>query len=256
MFYFLKSMRPKQWVKNLLVFSGIIFLKGPVASDKIAANISVFCLFCLLSGAVYILNDICDRRFDARHIIKSQRPIASGKLGVLPAAVGAAFIVTGVIPAGFMISAGLGSLLLSYLVINILYSFYLKRLVVIDVFAISLGFAFRIIAGYMAVGIWPNSMVIVCAIFLSLFFSLCKRRQEIALLCGSVYLHRRALVRYAIPLLNNLINFTALASVSSYVMLIIFPGRNINLIYSLPFILLGVIRYRRISMEERGAHHA
>jgi 4-hydroxybenzoate polyprenyltransferase len=241
--YFLLSMRPEQWIKNFVVFAGLVFSGNLLRADKVAESAAAFCLFCLLSGVVYILNDICDREYDKKHILKSRRPIAAGKLKVVPAATGAGFIAAAVIPAGFAMNPGFGSLLLAYFAINVLYSLRLKKIIIIDVFVISLGFVLRVIGGILAISVIPTPWIVICTIFLSLFISLCKRRQELVLLRKDAPLHRAALTQYPLPFLNQLINFTAAAAVFSYILFTGLSGKNINLMYSVPFVLYGVVRY-------------
>lgn len=241
--YFLKSMRPEQWIKNFAVFAGLIFSGNLLKLEMILKSIWAFIIFSLISGAVYIINDIVDFEADQKHKEKSKRPIASGNLKVIYGLLGSVLLSAIAIISAFIINLNFSLVVLFYFVINILYSIYLKKIVIIDVLTISFDFVLRVLGGVLILSIMPTPWIIICTIFLSLFLALCKRRQEIILLKQEASLHREILMKYSSPFLDQLINFSSIAIVFTYILFTGISGKNINLMYTTPFVLYGVMRY-------------
>ena len=191
------SLRPVQWTKNLLIFAGLLFgrrLFSPVAVGRSAA---AFAIFCLLSGVVYLINDVSDRANDRQHPHKARRPIASGALSV-PAALAAAVVIAGTALWGaFTLGLPFFAVAVSYLLLLSLYSGPLKHIVIIDVLTISVGFVLRAVAGAVAIDVEISHWLFVCTILLALFISLAKRRHELVLLASGAVGHRRILSEYS-----------------------------------------------------------
>ncbi|MEO0009915.1 MAG: UbiA family prenyltransferase, partial [candidate division WOR-3 bacterium] len=145
--HIVKSMRPKQWVKNLLVFAALIFSENLLAWDKLLRTAAAFIFFCLVSGAVYIINDVVDRENDRTHPKKRLRPIAAGELPILPALVAAMLAVAVGIGGGFYLNWRFGLVIAIYFLLQLAYSFVLKKIVVLDVMVVAAGFALRAISG-------------------------------------------------------------------------------------------------------------
>ncbi len=244
-------MRPNQWIKNFVIFAGLIFSGSLLKVDLVLKSISAFFLFCLISGSAYIINDILDLEFDKRHKEKAKRPFAAGKLKVVPGLIGAIIISTSVITVSFILQFNFALIITSYFIMSILYSFYFKKIVIIDVFIISLGFVFRVLSGILVIGVTPTPWIIVCTIFISLFIALCKRRQEIIFLSSEAPLHREILTKYPLPFLDSLINFSSWATVFSYIMFTAISGRNIHLMYTIPLVLYGIIHYMYLVYVEK-----
>ena len=186
----LVSIRPGQWTKNLLIFAGLLF--GLRLFDPIAVidAILAFAIFCGLSGAVYLINDVLDRETDRQHPLKARRPIASGAVSV-PLAIGTAAVVGGMgIIAAFAINLRLGVVSAAYLALLGLYSAALKHIVIIDVLTIAVGFVLRAIAGAVAIDVEISHWLLVCTVLLALFIALAKRRHELILLAGGATGHR------------------------------------------------------------------
>jgi 4-hydroxybenzoate polyprenyltransferase len=168
-------LRPHQWLKNTFVFAGIIFAHMLWQKAMLLKVIGIAFSFCLLASAIYILNDWHDIKTDAIHPIKKNRPLASGKIK-LTTAFGLACILSIIsFLLGFWISSRVGQLLLAYLLLNSIYSCWLKKIVVLDALAISAGFLLRILAGTIGIGILPSSWLLICALFLTLYISFGKR---------------------------------------------------------------------------------
>ena len=193
------SMRPRQWIKNLVVFAALIFAKKWMVLPLVGRAASAFALFCFASGAVYIINDLFDADRDRKHPLKARRPIASKALGVLPAVTAAILLLSGSIMAGFALSPPFGALLLTYVAINLVYSFWLKEIVIIDVMLVASGFVLRAVAGAVVIDVPISHWLIMCTILLSLFLALCKRRQELATL-ENAHVHRVSLQEYSLEL--------------------------------------------------------
>ncbi|HAD82340.1 MAG: hypothetical protein A2509_09205 [Candidatus Edwardsbacteria bacterium RIFOXYD12_FULL_50_11] len=242
------SMRPRQWTKNLIIFAGLIFSQNLGHPLLLAKTIIAFILFCAISGAVYIINDLLDYSFDQLHPVKKQRPIASGALP-RPAALAAAVILGFAGSAlSFLINLPFGAVALSYLLLMLGYSLWLKRLVIIDVFVIAAGFVLRAAAGAEAVDVPISDWLLICVILLSLFLALAKRRQEMKTLENGAAAYRQALSDYSDKLLDQMIAVVTAAVAVSYSLYTMWPETvekfgSSNLKYSIPIVLYGIFRY-------------
>jgi 4-hydroxybenzoate polyprenyltransferase len=247
-FNLLVSLRPGQWAKNLIVFAGLLF--GLRLFDATAAGraLAAFGIFCLLSGVVYLINDIADRHTDRRHPLKARRPIASGALPV-PAALTSAIVLGLVALAGaFALGPRFFTVAASYLVLLALYSGALKHIVIIDVLTIALGFVLRAVAGAVAVNVDISHWLLVCTILLALFISLAKRRHEILLLTDGAISHRPILGEYTPYLLDQMIAVVTASTLIAYVFYTISPETEQKfgtewLGLTVPFPLYGIFRY-------------
>lgn len=240
-----KSMRPKQWTKNLLIFAAPIFSGKLFQGSILQKTIVGFFVLCLISGSIYILNDVVDRKRDIYHPKKRNRPIASGKLS--PKAAITAFIF--IASFSFAVSLYLGRLfflfVLSFFTLQIFYSFYLKNIVLIDVFSIAAGFLIRALAGSAIAGVSMSSWLFICAVLLALFLGFGKRRHELISLEGSVN-HRSVLSHYNMELLDSLIIIVSSSVIVCYALYTFFSStseRHPALLYSIPFVVYGIFRY-------------
>ena len=252
LYYIVASMRPHQWTKNLVVFAGLIFSRNFRDQELLLRSVEAFIAFCLLSGVIYIINDIADVEKDRVHPTKKFRPLAAGTLPVPVAFVAAMVAIT----AGLFLSWRLGSGFLAtacvFCALNLLYSFLLKRIVLLDVVSISLSFVLRAIAGVEALRdvdptIAISPWLLICTLFLSLFLAFCKRRYELTMLENATD-HRQSLQDYSPILLDQLVGITAGGSVLAYAIYTIWPETvekfgTTNLVYTVPLVLIGVFRY-------------
>lgn len=219
----IRLMRPHQWVKNGFVFIGLLFGHAWNDPHQVAQSLSAFFAFCLLSSAVYVLNDWVDREQDRRHPDKRHRPLASGAVGV-PAALGLALLCLlggAGLAGGFFAGVGLpGShepwLFALYLLLNAGYSAGLKHVVVLDVFIIAAGFMLRILAGTLGIGIMPSHWLLLCGLMLTLFLGFAKRRAELNVLLEDSGGHRRVLEHYSTAMLDQFITLAAGTTVMAY----------------------------------------
>lgn len=244
----LDSLRPDQWIKNLVVFAGLIFGELGTDSDAVGAALSAFVVFCALSSAMYIVNDLIDREEDRRHPVKSRRPIAAGKLSVSIAAGAAVVLLIGGLSAAFRLGDDFGLISLTYVTLVASYSLFLKHLIILDVLTIATGFVLRAVGGAVAVNVPISQWLLVCTILLALFLTLSKRRHELSLLGTEAASHRQALAHYSSDLLDQLITIVAAATLVSYALYTADPATvekfgTDRLTWTLPFPIYGIFRY-------------
>ncbi len=254
---FLENLRPRQWSKNLILFAGVIFAqKFGETTCLIRATIGAL-IFCLASGAVYVYNDIADRDLDRRHPYKCLRPIASGRLPV-PVATRLllGLLTVCLVAAGFVGLRFLAAVAL-FFVWNWLYTRVLKQVMVLDVFGIALSFVIRAVASVYV--LHPHATVeistwlLLCTTFLSLFLGFCKRRDEFVKLTGAET--RPALRGYSEAGLTALIGGSFGLTLMAYSLYTIWPSTvdrfgSRDLIYTLPFVFLGLGRYLYLVFRE------
>ncbi len=253
----LRSVRPGQWTKNLLVFAGVLFGMRLLDAGAVVRAGAAFIIFCALSGAVYLLNDILDRDSDRRHPVKALRPIASGALPVGVAATAAlvlgatAFAASFALGWAFTLTAG------AYLGLQVLYSGPLKHVVILDVLALASGFVLRAIAGAVAVDVEISHWLLVCTLLLALFIALAKRRNELVLLADDAPDHRPILQEYSAHLLDQMIAVVTASTLIAYVFYTISPETEAKfgtgwLGLTIPFPLYGIFRYLYLMHQREG----
>jgi 4-hydroxybenzoate polyprenyltransferase len=242
------SIRPAQWIKNLLIFAALLFGRRLLDPLSLGRAIIAFASFCALSSAVYLVNDIADRDTDRQHPLKARRPITSGRLSVSVAAT-AAGVLAG---AGLASAAWLGvsslAVAAAYLALLLLYSGPLKHLMIIDVLSIAFGFVLRAVAGAVAIGVEISHWLLVCTVLVALFIALAKRRHEIVLLRGEAVQHRPILGEYSAYLLDQMIGVVTASTLIAYIFYTISPETQLKfgtpwLGLTIPFPLYGIFRY-------------
>jgi 4-hydroxybenzoate polyprenyltransferase len=242
----LVTARPKQWIKNGFVFAALIFAGKLDHIDLVAKTVVAFVLFSLLSSTVYLLNDAADAEADRQHPLKVNRPIAAGRIPVRLAVVIAVVIGAATLGVSALVDYRFGLVALAYLSLSVAYTFWLKHLVLLDVFTIAGGFVLRAMAGATVIHVSISPWLYLCTILLSLFLGFGKRRHELLLLEGSAGVHRRNLEEYTGPLLDDLINIVAAATIIAYSMYTFFASavpQNRAMMVTIPFVLYGVFRY-------------
>jgi len=253
----LRSLRPSQWTKNLIIFAPLLFgqrLLDPVA---IADAIHAFGVFCALSGVVYLLNDVADREGDRRHPIKRHRPIASGQVSVAAALSLAAVLGAGALAAAFWLRPLFGVIALSYVLLLGFYSGPLKHVVIIDVLTIAIGFVLRAVGGAVAIDVAVSPWLYVLTILLALFLALSKRRHELVLLADGATGHRRILEEYSPYLLDQMIAVVTASTLVAYAIYTVSPEtiakfHTNRLGLTLPFPLYGIFRYLYLVHHKAG----
>jgi 4-hydroxybenzoate polyprenyltransferase len=252
LYYVLQSMRPGQWTKNLVVFAALIFSRSFTDVALVIKSIEAFAVFCVLSGIIYLINDIADIEKDRLHEEKRRRPLPSGRLGRTEAMTAAVVGLVVAIFAAFRIGSEFLVVTVVFVALNLLYSFRLKRVVLLDVISISMSFILRAIGGVEALrslnpSIEISAWLLICTLFLSLMLAFCKRRHEL-LTMDAAGAHRAVLEEYSPALLDQLVSITAGGSVIAYAIYTIWPDTvdkfgTTNLVYTVPLVLIGVMRY-------------
>jgi 4-hydroxybenzoate polyprenyltransferase len=245
--HLLKTMRLRQWTKNGFVFFALIFDKQLFILDSFLHTLEGFFLFCLISSAVYLLNDIADVDGDRKHPEKKHRPIASGQLPLKTAWSAAIALLVIVLPASYFLSPVLTGILTTYLVINLLYSRWLKHVPILDVLIISAGFVLRVAAGVALITVERFSpwLYAITTLF-SLYIGFGKRRAEMTLLEKGAGSHRKVLDGYTIPLLDQYITIVSGTTIVTY-SLYTFTAPNLpenhSMMLTIPFVVYGIFRY-------------
>jgi 4-hydroxybenzoate polyprenyltransferase len=257
------SLRPAQWTKNLIIFAGLLFggrelqLAGGDIGRAAATSIAAFAIFCLLSGAVYLINDIRDREADRNHPLKARRPIASGALPVPLAGFAAAVIAAGSLAAAFVLDFEFGLTSLVYLGLLSIYSVALKHFVILDVMTIAAGFVLRAVAGAVVIDVPISPWLLIDTMLLALFLALSKRRHELVALAGEATQHRAILQEYSPYLLDQMISVVTAATVVGYAFYTVSPDTvakfgTDKLVLTLPFPLYGIFRYLYLVHQREG----
>ncbi len=255
-----RGMRPRQWTKNLLVFAALIFARRMSDAEAVALSIAAFVFFCLLSSAVYLINDVIDYEEDRKHPDKCKRPVASGDLPIPVALAAAPVFVAIALGGSFYINAGLGATATAYAGLMLLYQFVLKQRVILDVFAIAFGFVLRAVAGAEAINVVISPWLLICTLLLALFLGLSKRRGEIVLLGDEAADHRGALAKYSLNLLDQMIAVVTASTVMSYCLYTISERTvqevgSARLMYTVPFVIYGIFRYLYLMHQKDGGGH-
>jgi 4-hydroxybenzoate polyprenyltransferase len=245
----IKAMRPKQWAKNAVIFAALVFDRqlGWNNLPPMLRTLAGFAIFCLLSGAVYLINDIQDIEADRQHPQKRLRPIASGELPSGAAWAAAIIILIFILPAAFILSTSFGLVALAYLFLNLAYSVWLKHIPLIDVLSIALGFVLRVAAGVTLIHVTRFSpWLYVVTTLAALYIGFGKRRAELALLDKDADNHRRVLSGYTISLLDQFLVIVSATTIVAY-SLYTFSAPNLPenhaMMLTIPFVLYGIFRY-------------
>jgi len=253
----LVSLRPEQWTKNLLVLAGVVFGGRLLEPPAVAIALAAFAIFCALSGAVYLFNDVADREADRNHPLKRERPIASGQLSTTSAVTAGVVLGVAGVAMAFSIGTQFASVAAAYLAVQILYSFGLKHVVIVDVLMIAAGFVLRAIAGAVAVDVPIGHWLLVCTTLLALFLALSKRRHELTLLAEGATDHRRILEEYSPYLLDQMIGVVTSSTLIAYTVYATSSDTAVRLGtaklgLTIPFVLYGIFRYLYLVHQKRG----
>lgn len=253
----LVSLRPDQWTKNLIVFAALIFARLLFDPAALALASAAFLIFCALSGAVYLINDVSDREVDRQHPLKARRPIASGALSAAAALGWAAGLSVAALAWAFWLQPRFGWAAAAYLALFALYTFALKHIVILDVMTIAIGFVLRAEAGGLIIGVPISQWLLVCTILLALFLGLAKRRHELTLLTDGASGHRPILEEYDPYLLDQMIAVVAATTLMAYVIYCASPepaerfGTRL-LVLTTPFPIYGLFRYLYLVHRKQG----
>jgi 4-hydroxybenzoate polyprenyltransferase len=253
----LKAMRPKQWVKNLLLFAGFVFTVNerwhpfsPAMWTYLWRAAGAFALFSLVSSAVYLANDVLDVENDRQHPTKRNRPIASGALPARLAVVVAVLLIPICLLGAYLMRPLFAALMAGYLVMQVGYVFAFKHIVLLDVFILALGFVIRAVSGAVVIGAVISPWLYTVTLLGALFLALCKRRGELVLLEGRAGDHRKILELYTSTLLDSLISIVASSTIMAYSLYTFtspkLPANNLMML-TIPFVIFGMFRYVYLS---------
>lgn len=242
------SLRPDQWHKNLIIFAALIFAVRLLDPAALALATAAFLIFCALSGAVYLFNDVADREQDRQHPTKRMRPIASGELAPGTAVTFAVVLSAAALATAFALRPIFGVAAAVYLALFVVYTRSLKHLVVLDVMTIALGFVLRAVAGGLVIDVHISNWLLVCTMLGALFLGLAKRRHEITLLASGAGGHRKILEEYDPYLLDQMIGVVAAATMVAYIIYCASPETHTYfgtewMVLTTPFPVYGLFRY-------------
>ena len=258
MLHYVKVLRPQQWVKNVFIFAGLIFSRHFYYIESITTAIAAFVVFCALSSAIYILNDVLDYEEDAVHPTKCHRPIAAGKIKRATAVI--LSVVIGIIAlyGAHLINARFLFVCLLYAVMMIIYSVVVKHIIILDVLFVAIGYVLRAIAGAVAISVEISAWLLLCTLLFALFLVVSKRRTEIVLLGDNATRHRKTLDQYSFAILDQMIAIVTSACIVSYCLYTLAPEtvakfQTKNLIFTVPFVVYGIFRYLYITYKKTEA---
>jgi 4-hydroxybenzoate polyprenyltransferase len=252
---FIESLRPKQWVfKNAFIFAPMVFSLHWLHWPYIRHSLLAFALFSLITGCIYIFNDSIDKKADQNHPQKCRRPIASGRLNVITACIAASGLLALTLLAIFHFNRQFFLIAMIYIGMNLLYSFALKNVIIIDVMIIALGFVLRLFVGGVVNSIQLSPWILISPFLLSIFLALIKRRQEFIKMQngGDEFITRKSLQQYSVGMIDQMISISTATTLIWYVMYVLSPDiqnkfHTQRLFYTVPFVIFGIFRFLFLS---------
>jgi 4-hydroxybenzoate polyprenyltransferase len=258
----LRAMRPRQWIKNAFVFAALAFSAERLwmQPEPVLRSFIAFVIFCLTASAIYLINDLVDIEKDRAHPTKCQRPLACGKLSPTVAVIATILLVVTALPSAYLIDPDGGFLivLISYILIQgILYSYFLKNVVIIDILTIAAGFVLRAVAGAVVLNIFITHWLLVCMGLLAVFLGIGKRRHELVLLQQGAGEHRRILQEYSVPMLDQMISIVTASLIMAYSLATFYAPAVPQepypaLMATIPFVLYSIFRYLYLVYQHDG----
>jgi len=251
------AMRPHQWIKNSFILLPLVFAQRVFDIHAVLASLLGVAIFCALTSSVYLYNDIIDVEADRKHPVKKNRPLAAGLISTRLAVVTAICLLLLALISGYFLQRSFFAILVAYLLIQILYNYRLKEVVILDIFCVSSGFFLRVAAGAAVIEAPMSRWMIICTTLIAVFLTLCKRRNELMILgkddAGS---HRKVLDEYSVEFLDQMIGITSGATLLSYLLYVtstetIEKFHTDRLIYTFPFVLYGLFRYLYLIHQKR-----
>ncbi len=265
----LAGLRPRQWSKNLIVLFGVVFARQAGETELLLRSLAAFAVFCLLSGTVYMINDRLDLEKDRLHPVKRHRPLASGRLPIFAFNVGLPLIMAVAVFGAWQLGRNFLLLSVVFLLLNLIYSGWMKHQVILDVFGIAMNFVLRAVAGVAVLaehlvtgfGAEGNSeavllspWLLVCTFFGSLFLAFAKRRSELLTL-DEPAAHRPVLGKYSAPLLDQLVGLSAGTVILAYALYTLWPSTvdryGMSFLASNLFVAFGVMRYLHLIQDRQ-----
>lgn len=242
-----KTMRPRQWIKNIFVLAALVFDRQLTNPHSLLTTLLAIVLFCAVSSIVYIINDLADIRADRQHPEKRNRPLASGELSKKWAISAAILLGLVTFPAAFLLNTYFGLIISGYFLLMLAYSFWLKHIPLVDVMVIAVGFVLRVGGGQAVIVTERFSpWLYVATTFLALFLGLGKRRAEIELLDAGAADHRRVLNGYTLELLDQLLTIVLSTTLMTYCLYTFTSADNLgnySMLLTIPFVIYALFRY-------------
>lgn len=251
-----RTMRPGQWVKNLFVLAPAIFAKAHTEGhpEVFLAAFQAVAVFILLTGAVYVMNDVLDLEKDRNHPVKRNRPLASGALSIQTAVAGGLASLAGAYALGSILGPAFTLVVTAYLALNVAYSVSWKKVAYLDVLCIATGFLLRVLGGGYAIGLRTSEIsifIVLCTFLVALFLALGKRRHELAAFGEDGGTKRAVLEQYQLHHLDNVLWVVAGLTVAAYVLYTVSPQTvdyfgTWRLVFTIPFVVYGIIRFMQL----------
>ena len=246
---YFELLRIPQWIKNLFVFVPLLFSLHLFDKEYFLTTLFAFFLFSLASSFVYVVNDIIDVESDAAHPKKKLRPLPSGRIKKQSALVIAGIVLIMLIILSSFVNYEFRLFLLGFLLLNVLYSFFFKHIVILDIFSIAAGFTLRVLGGAVIIAVPVSSWLILTTMFISLFLGVMKRHSELVQIEAIENgVTRKVLSDYSITFTNQMATVAAAGVIICYALYTV-SQRTVsvfnteNLIYTTPFVVFGIFRY-------------
>ena len=245
-------MRPRQWTKNLAVFAAIIFAGKLLDLRSLGVVTLAAVAFCLVSSALYALNDVLDAERDRQHPTKCDRPVASGRLSTGRALGIAVSLLVVSLSLSLLLGVPFLATVSAYVGIQVAYALWLKHVQIVDMLVISTGFVVRAVAGAVVISVAVSPWLVLCTGLLALFLAAAKRRQEMVLLGGHSSGHRPVLSEYSVELLDSFMVTLSSATVTSYALYTFFQSRGHDFVMmaTIPLVIYGVLRYQYLVLRK------
>lgn len=246
----IKLLRPKQWIKNLFIFAALIFSMNFLNLLYIGKATVCFILFCMISSSIYILNDIIDVEKDRQHPKKKNRPLAKGTVSIKSASIVGSLLMGAALIGSFFFNQKVGIIIGLYLLNNLLYSFKIKHIVIMDIISIAIGFILRVIAGALAIDVQVSAWLLVCTFFISLFLGIGKRRSEIIILDNNAADHRKNLKDYIPKFIDQITSIVISCTIMSYSLYTFTAYDHMYMMLTIPFVVYGILRYLHLAYTQ------
>lgn len=248
---FIQLLRPKQWIKNLFIFGALLFSKNIDKLPYIMTAAYAFLCFCITSSTVYIFNDMLDIEKDREHPRKRKRPLAAGVVSKREAQILIACMLPAAIVLSFILNYRFGIIIMIYLLNNILYTLYVKHLVILDVMSIALGFILRVAGGALAISVLISPWLLLCTFLLALFLGFSKRRNELLVLEENAQSHRRILEHYSLEFIDSMLSIVTASTLISYCLYTFFASDDKYSMVTILFVLYGIFRYQYLIYNKK-----
>ncbi len=248
---FFLLLRPRQWIKNLFLFAPLVFSRNIDKLSYVLSAFYSFLCFCLVSSTVYIFNDILDVEKDRMHPVKRKRPIAAGIISRGEALILMLLMLSGSVILPFILNFSFGLIVIIYLFNNLMYTLYVKKLVILDVMSIALGFIMRVSGGAVAISVTISPWLLLCTFLLALFLGFSKRRNELLVLQGDAQNHRMTLEHYSLDFIDNMLSIVTASTLISYSLYTFYASDDKYSMVTIPFVLYGIFRYQYIIYNKK-----